>query len=99
MTEKITLDEYRQLKQEYDTKAENYRIRYDKCRQSEEQNRLKIENRTKIVQTAKTIKKENTLTQALADVLIEKVCVYPDNRLEIEWKIKDFCAENTAVIS
>ena len=66
---------------------------------SEEQNRLKIENRTKIVQTAKTIKKENTLTQALADVLIEKVCVYPDNRLEIEWKIKDFCAENTAVIS
>lgn len=90
LTEKITLDEYRRLKQEYDTKAENYRIRYDKCRQSEEQNRLKIENRTKIVQTSKTIKKENTLTQALADVLIEKVCVYPDNRLEIEWKIKDF---------
>ena len=99
LTEKITLDEYRQLKQEYDTRAENCRIRYDKCRQSEEQNRLKIENRTKILQTAKTIKKENTLTQALADVLVEKVCVYPDNRLEIEWKIKDFCAENTAVIS
>ena len=98
MTEKITLDEYRQLKQEYDTKAENYQTQYDKYRRSEEQLRLKNENRAKTLQTAKAIKKERTLTQALADMLIEKVCVYPDNRLEIEWKIKDFCAENTTKI-
>lgn len=57
------------------------------------------ENRTKIIRTAKAVKKETTLTQALADMLIEKVCIYPDNRLEIEWKIKDFCTENTAEIN
>ena len=98
LTEKITLDEYRQLKQEYDTKAENYQTQYDKYRRSEEQLRLKNENRAKTLQTAKAIKKERTLTQTLADMLIEKVYIYPDNRLEIEWKIKDFCAENTTKI-
>ena len=98
LTEEITLDEYKCLKQEYDTKNENYRIQYDKFRKSEERSQLETENRAKIIQTAKAVKKETALTQALADMLIEKVCVYPDNRLEIEWKIKDFCTENAAEI-
>ena len=88
LTAEITLDEYKQLKIELDTKTENYRIQYDKFRKSEE----------KIIQTVKAVKKETALTQALADMLIEKVCVYPDNRLEIVWKIKDFCTENAAEI-
>ena len=98
LTEEITLDEYKRLKIELDTKAENYRIQYDKFRKSEERSQLETENRSKIIQTAKAVKKETALTQALADMLIEKVCVYPDNRLEIEWKIKDFCTENAAEI-
>jgi len=32
------------------------------------------------------------LTQELADALIERVYIYPGNRIEVEWKIKDFCA-------
>ena len=99
LTKEITLDEYKRLKIELDTKAENYRIQYDKFRKSEEHSQLETENRAKIIQTAKAVKKETTLTQALADMLIEKVCVYPDNRLEIKWKIKDFCTENAAEIN
>ena len=33
------------------------------------------------------------LTAGLVDTLIERVYVYPGNQLDIEWKIKDFCAE------
>ena len=99
LTEEITLDEYKQLKLELNTKAENYRIQYDKFRRTEERSQLETENRAKIIRTAKAVKKETALTQALADMLIEKVCVYPDNRLEIEWKIKDFCTENAAEIN
>ena len=99
LTKEITLDEYKRLKIELDTKAENYRIQYDKFRKSEERSQLETENRAKIIRTAKAVKKETALTQTLANMLIEKGCVYPDNRIEIVWKIKDFCAENTAVIS
>ena len=98
LTEEITLDEYKRLKQEYDTKTENYRIQYDKFRKSEERSQLETENRAKIIRTAKAVKKETALTQALVDMLIEKVCVYPNNRLEIVWKIKDFCTESAAEI-
>ena len=60
---------------------------------------LENDEKLKTLQTAKTVKKENTLTQALADMLIDKVYVYPDNRLEIEWKIKDFCTDTTVMLS
>ena len=99
LTEEITLDEYKQLKLEMDTKTENYRIQYDKFRKSEERSQLETENTAKIILTAKAVKKETALTQALADMLIEKVCIYPDNRLEIVWKIKDFCTESAAEIN
>lgn len=35
----------------------------------------------------------NGLTQGLADTLIERVCIYPGNQIEVRWKIKDFCAD------
>ena len=33
------------------------------------------------------------LTAGLADTLIDRVYVYPDNRVELVWKMKDFCVE------
>ena len=99
LTGKITLEEYKKLKQETDTKVENHRVQYNKYRQSAEQTRLENDEKLKNLQIAKTVKKENTLTQALADMLIDKVYVYPDNRLEIEWKIKDFCTDTTVMLS
>ena len=95
----LDIEEYKKLKQETDTKVENYRVKYNKYRQSAEQTRLENDEKLKTLQTAKTVKKENTLTQALADMLIDKVYVYPDNRLEIEWKIKDFCTDTTVMLS
>ena len=34
-----------------------------------------------------------TLTAGLADTLIDRVYVYPNNQVEIIWKMKDFCME------
>ena len=42
---------------------------------------------------AKDVKKENTLTQALSDMLIDKVLVYPDKRIDVIWKMQDFCRD------
>jgi len=33
------------------------------------------------------------LTAGLANILIDRVYVYPDNRVEIIWKMKDICME------
>ena len=33
------------------------------------------------------------LTAGLVDTLIECVYVYPGNRIDIEWKVNDFCME------
>ena len=62
LTEEITLDEYKQLKIELDTKTENYRIQYDKFCKSEERSQLETENRAKIIRTAKAVKKETAFT-------------------------------------
>ena len=95
----MDIEEYKKLKQENDTKVENYRVQYNKYRQSAEQTRLENDEKLKTLQTVKTAKKENTLTQALADMLIDKVYVYPDNRIEIERKIKDLCTDTTIMLS
>jgi len=36
-----------------------------------------------------------SLTAELADTLIDRVYVYPGNRVEIVWKMKDFCMEGS----
>ena len=35
---------------------------------------------------------EGKLSKGLVDLLINKVYVYPENRVEIDWKIADFAA-------
>ena len=42
---------------------------------------------------AKEIVKSNGMTADLADALIKQVYVYPNNQIEIVWKMKDFCME------
>ena len=35
------------------------------------------------------------LTAGLADTLIDRVYIYPNNQVEIVWKMKDFCMSYT----
>lgn len=45
---------------------------------------------TAVREVAKTVTDTNGLSQELVDLLIDKVLVYPDNHLEIFWKIAAF---------
>jgi hypothetical protein len=44
---------------------------------------------------AETALSGDCLTRPLADLLIDKVYVYPDNRIEVEWKVADFAKSIT----
>lgn len=48
------------------------------------------EEKSKLRKLAGDATTESTLTQALADALIDKVYIFPDNQIEIAWKIQDF---------
>jgi len=39
---------------------------------------------------AKEVFQKRILTQEIVDLLIDRVLVYPDNRMEIVWKISGF---------
>nr|WP_325259623.1 recombinase family protein [uncultured Oscillibacter sp.] len=45
------------------------------------------------MELAREVSGASGLTAGLADALIDRVYVYPDNQVEIVWKMKDFCAE------
>lgn len=42
---------------------------------------------------AQEVSEAGGLTAGLAEMLIDRVYVYPDNQVEIVWKMKDFCME------
>jgi len=44
----------------------------------------------KVSEIAKTVLNETATHHEIVDALIEKVSVFPDNRIEIEWKFTDF---------
>jgi site-specific DNA recombinase len=48
------------------------------------------DEKNKAREIAGDIAKETGLTQALMDLLIDKVYIYPGNRVEISWKVTDF---------
>ena len=45
------------------------------------------------IELAREITETDSLTAKLADTLVDRVYVYPDNEIEIVWKMKDFCIE------
>lgn len=42
------------------------------------------------IKAAREALESETLTQELGDQLIDKVLVYPDNRIEIQWRVSSF---------
>ena len=51
------------------------------------------------VDVARKILKEDALTQEIVDILIDRILVYPDKRIEIVWRIEGFtdCLPNERV--
>ncbi len=87
----ISLDEYMAEKEFWDEKLKSLQSLYNHS--TEQIEIMKIDSKTKsqIIQIAKDVSKENILTQALADTLVDKVYISPEKNIEIAWKIQDFC--------
>lgn len=47
------------------------------------------------IDLAQEVSVASGLTAGLADALIDRVYVSPENQVEIIWKIKDFCGEGS----
>lgn len=89
----ITLDRYNTDKDALNKKADELKKQYKSSSHRAEQMQMESSKKAELIQMAKDISKETTLTQTLADLLIDKVYVYPDNRIEVDWKIRDFCID------
>ena len=86
----ITVDEFKALKEQCNAEIQNYEQQNIISLKSKEQAQAADTSRKTLIQIAKDVLKENTLTQALTDTLIENVFVYPDKSIKVEWKVKDF---------
>lgn len=89
----ITLDEYREQKAVFDIKLKDLNRLHSELSVVTRQMRMDSEERNGLHQTAREVAAETGLTKELAEKLIDKVYIYPGNRLEIAWKIRDFAGE------
>lgn len=90
LREEISLADYKEEKTFCDEKLLEVRNIYEVQKSKEEQVKSVLNINSKVTNIAKDILKGNKLTPELVDVLISKVFVFPNNRIEIEWKFEDF---------
>ena len=96
MGKEITPVEYQVMKKNFDEKIAFAQQQLEICCRQIEKNALNTKTNSELKKLAKDVLKENTLSQSLADRLIDKVYVYPGNRIEVVWKIQDFCTLQAA---
>ena len=86
----LTTDEYKIQKIAIDTKiARLSQTNNAFAAETMELNEMKTcvkQNR----EIAEFVASETSLTRPIVDLLIEKVLIYPDNRVDIQWKVSDF---------
>ena len=51
------------------------------------------DTKSQLKSIASDISGADGLTETFANVLIERISVFPDSQIKIEWKMKDFCRE------
>jgi len=93
LAEEITMEEYKAQKAVIDN--EHNRLKQLRSALSEQMAQLQMDAKAKYARTklAHDITAAERLTDSLADSLLERIYVYPGNRVEIVWKMKDFCME------
>ena len=90
MLKEIDVDAYREQKVVYDDELKDLNRLHSTLSAATRQMQMDSEEKTKLHRTARDVSAESTLTRELADRLIDKVYIYPGDRVEISWKIRDF---------
>lgn len=89
----ITMEDYKIQKAAVDSELDRLRTIHSNLKVQTSQ--MEMDQKTKSARTelAREVVGAGGLTAGLADTLIDRVYVYPNNQVEIVWKMKDFCME------
>ena len=89
----ISIEDYKTQKAEVDT--ELTQLKRLQSVVSAQTAQMQMDEKTKHarIELAREITETDSLTARLADILVDRVYVYPGNEIEIIWKMKDFCVE------
>jgi hypothetical protein len=85
----IGVDEYKKSKTEIEAEI----IRLNVVKSASVEKAADYTTAMEMKKLAETVKSASSLTKDLADLLIDWVRIYPNSRIEIDWKIKDFCKD------
>lgn len=90
ISEVIEVEQYKAEKSLIDTKLANLNLSYSAVSSQTDQMERSTEQKKNRLELASKIKDEQSLTKKLADLMIDKVLVYPNEQIEIVWKFDDF---------
>ena len=90
----ISVEEYKERKAAIDRETERLEQLFAAVKAQTAQMRMNADMTTARHKLAQEVSGAGGLTAGLADALIKRVCVYPGNQIDIEWKMKDFCMED-----
>lgn len=82
--------QYKNMKVELDEKLSQLNHTFADLSAKSAKVKANYEEKSKVNEIASDISEKSGLAQAIVDLLIDKVYVYPDNRIEIFWKVTDF---------
>ena len=90
----INVEEYKGAKAAIDRETERLEQLFTAVKAQTAQKRMDADMKKARHKLAQEVSGAGGLTAGLADALIQRVYVYPGNQIDIEWKMKDFCAED-----
>lgn len=93
LLQEITLEEYKEQKAVVDMELERLRQVHNALTAEIAQTQMDAKTRNARTELAQEISAAEGLTASLADMLIERVNIYPGNQVDIVWKTKDFFTE------
>ena len=89
----ISIEEYKARKADIDVELDRLRAVHSSLKAQTARTRMNEQTKSARAKLAREVAGAGGLTAGLADTLIDRVYVYPGNRVEIAWKMKDFCLE------
>ena len=89
----ITMEDYKSQKAAVDGELERLREIHSNLKAQTSQMEMDEKSKSTRTELAREVVGAGGLTAGLADTLIDRVYVYPNNQVEIVWKMKDFCME------
>ena len=89
--QQISMKDYKTQKAAVDSELDRLREIHSKLKMQTTRMQMTEKEKNAKSKLAREVVKAGSLTAGLADILIDRVYVYPGNQVEIVWKMKDFC--------